>query len=478
MPETVKVWQGPLMSDDPWGIDTPPAVAADALPPLPPRLADLAELEARGERRLLQPGEEFHFVGAADLPEVQALAADGWHPASNYPWDYCLPAVWPAQHRCWVPDRLPQIGSASCVGSDGEERQWLVPGDVEDHDEFELSKAWAAEECGLPAPPAGRLWLLRSPWPALGLAVVLHLIHRLRAEQHPDQGHSDEGCGETTRAAIELLTWDEEQVWAWWRGPEADTAQAWRRAGRVGDDVADLVLVCLDPANTARLLAPAADGGAGLTEEQAAAWARTTGTRGSAAVEATLAWRAQGLPADPPEALHWELDGLTPAEYGEWIGAGFTFDDILIWRRRPLQVAVRWREAGFALADARELVMADQAVTPPEADAFDDAGIDPRARLTWLATGFTAAEARAWTDLDVYPHEARVWRAFGMTLDDAREHRAAGGGPLPPDRELAWIGRRDDRPARVYGVIDPPGTRGSVAARADDPFFGRPRPRR
>ena len=469
------------MSDDPWGLNTTPAVPAEALPPLPPRLADLAELEARGERRLLEPGEEFQFVGAADLPEVQALAADGWHPASNHPWDYCLPAIWPAQHRCWVLDRLPRIGSASCVGSDGVERQWLVPGDAEDEEDWESwqsEKAWAAETCGLPAPPSGRLWLLRSPWPTLGLAVVLNLIRRLHDEQHPDQGSTDEGCAETTRAAIELLTWEEEHVWAWWRGPDADTAQAWRRAGRVGDDVADLVLVCLDPADTARLLAPAVDGGAGLTEEQAVAWARTTGTRGSVAVEATLAWRAQGMPADPPEALYWELEGLTPAEYGEWLGAGFTFDDLKIWRRRPLDDAVRWREAGFALGDARELVMADQAVTPAEADAFDDAGIDPRARLKWLATGFAAAEARAWTDLDVYPHEARVWRAFGMTLDDAREHLAAGGDPLPPGRELGWIGLSDDRRARRYLVIDPPGTRGSVAEQAEDPFFGRPRPRR
>src|SRR6478672_12308962 len=174
------VWQGPVMSDDPWGITTPPAVPVDALPPLPPRLADLAELEAGGERRLLEPGEEFQFLRAADLPEVQALAADGWHPASDAPWDYCLPAVWPAQHRSWVPDRLPRIVAASCVGHDGVERQWLVPGDVEDHDVFELRKAWAAEGCGLPAPPVGRLWLLRSPWPTLGVAVVLHLIRRLR----------------------------------------------------------------------------------------------------------------------------------------------------------------------------------------------------------------------------------------------------------------------------------------------------------
>ena len=51
---------------------------------------------------------------AEELPEVQALAAEGWRPLHDAPLYRLLPAAWPPGHRTWVPDRLPRV---TCVGT-------------------------------------------------------------------------------------------------------------------------------------------------------------------------------------------------------------------------------------------------------------------------------------------------------------------------------------------------------------------------
>lgn len=111
--------QTAVMDDDPWGRDTPPAVPAADLPPLPPRLAELAALSGPRE---LAPGEDLPFASPDELPEVRALAQHGWLALDGAPMWSCLPAVWPVEHRCWVPDRLPPFRK----GSDGR-RRWVCP---------------------------------------------------------------------------------------------------------------------------------------------------------------------------------------------------------------------------------------------------------------------------------------------------------------------------------------------------------------
>ena len=194
------------------------------------------------------------------------------------------------------------------------------------------------------------------------------------------------------------------------------------------------------------------------------------------------------LPGDAPVArlasVMWER---RPEEVARWLDAGFSADEVADWEADDLPRAVRWREAGLDARQARELVLADPALTPEEALAFDTVGIEPARRVRWVAAGFSATEAREWTDLDVVASEARVWRSLGLGARDARAQRAGGAvGPLPVGFEAGWAAFGSDRDDMRFGVSDPPGTRGSLAAEQtmepwagpDDlpPDFGEPVP--
>ena len=446
------------MDEDPWGTQTPSAVAG-GVPLLPARLVGLVDLAASGESRFLEPGERWVFPSAEELPEVQVLAADGWRPLGQDPMTVLLPAVWPAQHRCWVPDRLPRMSTSVCLP---DLRQRVQGWSERVMADAAAEVAAAAAECGLPAPPLGRLWLLRSPWPSLGLDVVLAMLHQRRDEL-------DLGWGScwVIQAARELLGWSEEQVWSWWVGPQADAARAWRSLGRVGQDVALLVVAGLGPAQTARLTGPVGDGGGTLSERQAVAWSEKVGGLDvDSRVDAIIGWRVLGLPADPPEDEHQVLYETTPAAAGDWLSDGFSFEDVGVWLGESLQAAQVWRDVGFTSGQARALVAADPTVTPEEVVAFDDVGITADARLGWVEAGFSAAQARAWAEVDVFPQEARVWRAMDLSVDDARRHRAAGGGALPDHVQVGWTAYGPDRADRSYGVTDPPGTRRRLATTA------------
>jgi hypothetical protein len=446
------------MDKDPWGAQTPPPLTG-GVPPLPPRLVELVDLATRGESRVLEPGERWLFPSAEELPEVQALALDGWTPLGEDPMTRLLPVVWPTLDRCWVPDRLPRMSiSVSLPGGQQSVAAWSerVTADAA------ADVVAAAAECGLRAPPPGRLWLLRSPWPTLGLEVVLAMLQRSRDELGLGWG----SCG-FVEAARDLLSWSEEQVWSWWRGPQADAARAWRRLGRAGPDISGLVVAGLGPAHTARLTVPVRAGEPGLSERQAVAWAeRVGGPDAESKVEAIIGWRALGLPADPPEDEHLVLYETTLAVAGDWLADGFSLEELGVWIGASLQSARVWRDSGFTPAQARALLAADATLTPAEAVAFDEVGIAADARPGWVEAGFTAADARAWTEVDVFPQEARVWRAKGLSVEDVRRHWAAGGGALPDDAQVGWFGYGAGRADLSYGVEDPPGTRGRLATDA------------
>lgn len=136
-------------------------------------------------------------------------------------------------------------------------------------------------------------------------------------------------------------------------------------------------------------------------------------------------------------------------------------------------VALRWRDHGYAAGRARELLLADRSLSPEEAAAFDSARIDQDAVVGWVETGFSADEARAWTDVDILPHEARVWRSVGQGPEDAQRQREAGhADALPLGIEIGWAAFAEGREHRRYGVTDPPGTRGSVAAGEGEIHWG------
>lgn len=243
------------MDDDPWGSALPPVVQG-APPPLPPRLAALPDLAGRDGSLHLEPGERWAFPTAGELPEVQQLADRGWRAAPDAPYWLFLPAVWPAEHRCWLPDRLPRVS----VASDGTDRV-IVPWTEEVAEDLYAETVAEARGAGLPAPPRGRLWLLRSPWPSIGFTVALHVIDSFIQPSGP------RGPGDARRRVADVrrvLSWSEPEAWSRWHGATARTAGAWRARGRTGEQVSDLVLRELSPELMARL--------AGSTSRGARAW--------------------------------------------------------------------------------------------------------------------------------------------------------------------------------------------------------------
>lgn len=448
---------------DPWGVEDPPAVSDPG--PLPAWLAELATLT--GRRRLAE-GEDFRWPCPEDLPEVAALVAEGWRVLDADLFSRVLPGVWPREHRVWVPDRLPRVW----VCEDDRGRRWAEPVDAEDREADDADLAAEAEEAGLPEPPAGRIWLLRSPWPSLAFE-VLDLLVVQRCDERGEEEHLGYAAA-MVRAAADLLSWREEDLWSWWAGPTATVARAWRERGRAGDDAAAVVLAGLGPEHVGTLTAPTGRGGEGLTEAQAVAWALTVDEEhdedaGAArdVVARVRAWRALGLPDDPPPELAGLASWMSPYEAGSWLAAGFDLGDVRRLHPYSLVRALAWRDAGYSVRATADLLHADYTLTPDEATAFTARGLPHAACVAWVEHGFDAATAAAWDALGILPNEARVWRASGLGPDDARAHRA--GHPdalLPPGPDVGWTALGSGRAAREYDVTDPPGTRGRVAADA------------
>ncbi|MGO4597718.1 hypothetical protein [Terrabacter sp. 2RAF25] len=454
-------------TEDPWGRDEPPAVAEGELEPLPPALAEIERMLEYGEDRPLAPGERLSLPGPADLPEVAAFAAEGFEPLPNGLMgsdSAFLPAIWPREHRRWVRDRMPKFGLVSF----GEDDLVLGPemgGDT--HQLWLLARE--ARSLGMAPPPRDRLWLLRSPWPSLRVSSL-----RLLFAQHRDRSRMGWDTTALMRAAQDLLPRPESELWSLWTGHQADAARAWRDAGRLGAESDTWVKLGLAPHHLEVLAAPMAEGGAGLDPAQTRAWCEIVcmlEQPGDEAVQRIVAWRQAGLPADAPvERLGMVLLDRTPADLAPWLAAGLTVEDIAVWQAEDIERARRWHEAGFPARDVRRLRDADPALTPEEARAFDAAGITHSERVRWVSAGFSAEEARAWTDIDVVASEARVWRAEHRGIEEARAQRAAGGDALPMGVELGWAATGPERDDANYGVIDPPGTRGSAAQSGPPPF--------
>lgn len=379
---------------DPWGAGEPPALPAGAAP--------------------------------AELPDLTPLTATGWHRLCSDPMLSLLPAVWPPHLRCWVP---------------------ALPDRSRYDDLVEI-----AAEAGYPLPPEGRAWLVRSPWPWLGLDLVILLI-RHRAAELLVGSDSWLGPAEMASAASDLLAWPDDRLRSWWSGPEADAATAWSSLGRTGDEVAALVLCGLGPDQLHRLL--------GLSEEQAVRWCHAVGYEGPTTVDRIVLWRSLGLPSDPPANLY-QLSEVPDEQIVRWWEAGFDADWMIDCLEVPLGTARAWRDRGHSSAAVRDLLHADPTLTPAEADDFTGIGITGPDLLRWVDFGFSAAEARDYRNADVRPGEARVWRSLGFTALDVQP-----GQHLPPDYVVGGWAMFAGGSFRdiEHTVTDPDGTRGRQANR-------------
>lgn len=431
--------------NDPWGLDESAAPHPEPPEPLPPRLAKMAALSARD---LVTDAADWESPGPQALPEVAALLAQGWALLGEDPRHRMLPAIWPTELRCWLPDRMPKI-----YGMFNGQNSWVIPAgqqDGPDHrhqtpDDFEID---LAAEVGLPPPPRGRIWLLRSPWPSIGLKMVLWLFARRCDEQDRYE------AADFVAAGRELLGWNEVQLRGWWTGEERDAASAWQAQGRIGEEIVELVCAGVGPDLFAQM--------PGLTFEQAAVWRwAAAGKTARDAVDRVVFFRSAGLPDTPPENLY-RLEAMTELDLLAWIGAGFDVPAMVQLIGLKLVEAIGWRDRGYRPERVQELLQLDPSLTAAEADAFTVAGIVGAHQVDWIQHGFTVSEALVYDEVDVQPNEARVWRSMGLRPADVRPglHLPAGyqrGGWAMP----AGMRIRDAQ----HSVMDPPGTRGVIAER-------------
>lgn len=98
-------------------------------------------------------------VQQAELPEVLALAEEGWCLAPDAPMWVFLPAVWPVSERTWVPDRSTNYVTRWSDSGYSDR----VPWSDHDYTEVEADMNMLLGQAGVPGRPAGRLWLLRVP---------------------------------------------------------------------------------------------------------------------------------------------------------------------------------------------------------------------------------------------------------------------------------------------------------------------------
>ncbi len=435
-----------LGMDDPWGLEdaaTPHPVPPE---PLPPRLAKLAALSGP---EVVTDWSDWESPGPQALPEVATLLAQGWALLEQDPRFVLMPAIWPTVLRCWLPDRMPKTYSSF----DGQTSRIIPAGQLchPEHHQSRAPEAFEAElaaEVGLPAPLPGRIWLLRSPWPTIGLKMVLDLF----ARRCDEQGRYE--AADVIEAAREMLRWDEAHILAWWTGEERDAASAWQAQGRIGEDVVELVHAGIGPDLWARM--------PGLSVEQAAAWRwAVAGRTAQEAVDRVVFFRSAGLPDTPPADLY-RLAAMSESDVLAWFGGGFDVPAMVQLMGLTLGEAITWRDLGYSPARTQELLQVDPSLTAAEADTFTQAGIVGAHQMDWIQHGFTSSEAAAYDENDVQPNEARVWQSMGLRPGDVRpgQHLPAGyqrGGWAMP----AGMRMRDAQ----HSVQDPPGTRGVIAER-------------
>jgi hypothetical protein len=96
-----------------------------------------------------------------DVRDVMAARAHGYTPTPEAPLWCFIPAIWPPEARVWVRDTRVRHLTRQCDGGPLDRLPWTTA-DYADHEND--TNAFLAE-LGLPARPAGRIWLLRAPAP-------------------------------------------------------------------------------------------------------------------------------------------------------------------------------------------------------------------------------------------------------------------------------------------------------------------------
>lgn len=120
----------------------------------------------------------FASPGPQTVAGVADLRAHGFEPIEEHTGSVDVAELWPRQHRRWVE----------------ETREWRL----------------AHAECG------GKLWLVRSPWPAVGLQDALNIVWSWAEHDRAVQSSPDAARRRVWRErADQALRWDEATALAW-----------------------------------------------------------------------------------------------------------------------------------------------------------------------------------------------------------------------------------------------------------------------
>lgn len=103
------------------------------------------------------------------LAEVLAARAEGYEPAPEAPMWCFVPAIWPTGSRAWVRDRRVR----HLLSDDRRGKVERLPWTAADYADYEDEMNSLLRRLGLPARPAGRIWLLRGPQPGRSAQDVL-----------------------------------------------------------------------------------------------------------------------------------------------------------------------------------------------------------------------------------------------------------------------------------------------------------------
>lgn len=445
---------------DPWGIEQPPATT-EATMALPPRLSRLAQVQATGIGITNVEPYPQDFPGPKELPEVQTLMRQGWRPLHGAPLYWLLPAAWPPEHRSWIADRLPKVGISGTT-----DNYWSDIVAIADGNRPYDHGAEQARAVGLPDPPVGRIWLLRSPWPRIPVSVIYEIIWSV-----VESNHAQDEIAEVYRVATDVLRLDDQRAMDACPTDVRQLLDAWADAGRVGEAASAVIEHRLTPAALDDALEQTQ-----LDEPTLLAWLSSLETAlDDDTIAFISAWRANGLPGNPPP----QADRYTGRDLNElktWLDTGFDLYAASLLELAGLATAMRWREAGFNEADTYELLRSDPALTPAEARAFDEAGPARKRRREWIYYGFTAGEAASWAATGLTPSQARLWRACGKQAEDVEPGRRFPPELLEGRGRIGFFGSADGEVSNIEWdkIADPAGTPGRRARRwsgDDDPWI-------
>lgn len=119
--------------------------------------------------------------------------------------------MWPAQHRGWIRNRVPWVWT--CVG---QPPTLAPPSETDLMSEAEAQEEYPAdlEGTGIPVPPLGRIWLLRSPFDGVTVTEVADTIHGVAVRR---AGGEDIFLNKRhlVDAARDVLSWDSATIKRW-----------------------------------------------------------------------------------------------------------------------------------------------------------------------------------------------------------------------------------------------------------------------